>query len=112
MRIWLALVLFLVFVKEVIKANIDVAVWIFKSNEKLRPGFLKMPLDLKNENALVILAQMITLTPGTISLDFSPDRKVLWIHVLHTDNPAQSIADIKAVFERPLQKIFNEMGAR
>ncbi len=109
-RLSIILRLIAVFIVELIKANIEVALWILKPNSQLRPAFVAIPLDLKNESALVVFAQMITLTPGTLSLEFTPDRDELLIHVIHTLDPAATVMGLKKSFEAPLMQIFGESG--
>lgn len=106
----LILRLLLTFIFEVIKANIQVALWIPRSNAHLRPAFIRIPLTIRHELGLVSLAQMITLTPGTLSLEFTPEHDFLLVHVIHAPDPEAVIREIKDVFERPLIEIFGEGG--
>lgn len=107
-RLWLVVKLMFVFAYEMVRASLQVALWIVKSNDRLCPAFAKLPLDLKNETALVALAQMITLTPGTLSLEFSPDRDYLLLHIMHAPDPDAALREIKEVFEKPLMRICGE----
>ncbi|MBX3019479.1 MAG: Na+/H+ antiporter subunit E [Bdellovibrionaceae bacterium] len=108
-RWWCLVKLTFVFAYEMVRASLQVALWIVKPNERLCPAFVQLPLDLKSENGLVTLAQMITLTPGTLSLEFSPDHDYLLMHVMHAPDPDLVIQDIKRTFERPLMKICGEV---
>jgi multicomponent Na+:H+ antiporter subunit E len=58
----------------------------------MRPGIIAIPLDARTDLEITLLANLITLTPGTLSLDVSADRRVLYIHVMYIDND-----DIEAV---------------
>jgi multicomponent K+:H+ antiporter subunit E len=56
------------------------------------------------------LASIITMTPGTLSVDLSPDRRHLLVHALHLDDPAALIASVKTRYEQPLIAIFEGGG--
>ena len=53
--------------------------------DHLRPGIIRIPLDAKTDNEISILANMLTLTPGTTSIDISDDRTALYLHVMYLD---------------------------
>lgn len=91
---------------DIVQSNIDVARRILGPEKNIHPGWIWVPLDLSDPQGIAILAGIITTTPGTLSVDLSPDRKHLLVHCLHLDNPAEAIAGIKARYERPLLEIF------
>lgn len=92
---------------DIIVANIEVA-WIVLTvpNSKLKPAWIVIPLELRQPEAITILAGTITLTPGTVSADLSDEGHCLLVHVLHTDNPDAVRDDIKNRYERRLMEIF------
>ena len=92
---------------DIIVANIEVA-WIVLTvpNSRLKPAWISVPLDLKEPEAITLLAGTITLTPGTVSADLSEDGLFLLVHVLHTDDPDKVRDDIKSRYERRLMEIF------
>ena len=98
----------LMVIGDIIKANIEVA-WIVLSvpNEKLKPAWIIVPLDLVQPEAITILAGTITLTPGTVSADLSDEGHSLLVHVLHTDDPEAERESIKNRYERRLKEIFS-----
>lgn len=102
---WLALVLLFIFLGDIIVANFSVALRVIRSNDRLRPVFVELPLDLEDEFGITILASMITLTPGTVSADVSPDRKHLFVHVLDCDDPQEVVDTIKRRYEARLVRI-------
>lgn len=91
---------------DILVANLAVARRILGPTQQLRPAFIHLPLDLENDFAISILASTISLTPGTVSSDLSPDRKTLLIHALDVEDEAQLIAQIKQRYEQPLKEIF------
>jgi multicomponent K+:H+ antiporter subunit E len=68
--------------------------------------FVQVPLDLRDANALAVLAMILCLTPGTAWAELSFDRSVLTIHVFDLDDEAAFIAEVKTRYERPLMEIF------
>ncbi|WP_158320343.1 Na+/H+ antiporter subunit E [Pseudobdellovibrio exovorus] len=93
------------FLKEVFVANVQIAKLVFKKPKYIHPAIIKVPLDIKTERGLLLLSSMITLTPGTLSLDISSDRKHLYVHVTHTTSPEVVVAQIKSGFERKLMEV-------
>lgn len=104
-RPWVLLRLIPVVLWDIVIANVTVA-WLIATWRRPRPRFMQLPLTLKDEFGITVLASIITLTPGTVSADVSPDRRYLLIHGLDIDDEAATLAQIKARYERPLQEIF------
>ena len=96
--------LILDFLREVVKANLQVAWIVIRPRPDVRPAFIAIPLDLTDDFAITALANMITLTPGTLSVDLADDRSALWVHCLSTDDVDAVREQIKRQFEQPLQK--------
>jgi multicomponent K+:H+ antiporter subunit E len=92
---------------DIIVANVQVA-WIVLTvpNSKLKPAWIVVPLELREPEAITMLAGTITLTPGTVSSDLAADGTSLLVHVLHTDDPDAVLAEIKDRYERRLLEIF------
>lgn len=97
----------LIVIWDIIVANIEVA-WIVLTvpNTKLKPAWVAIPLELREPEAITLLAGTITLTPGTVSADLSDQGHSLLVHVLHTDDPEAVRDDIKTRYERRLLEIF------
>ena len=93
------------FLFELIKANLQVAYDVITPRYFMEPGIIKIPLDAKTDMEITFLANLITLTPGTLSLDVSDDRKVLYVHAMYVKDKDSFIADIKNGFERKLLEI-------
>ncbi|NUH64666.1 Na+/H+ antiporter subunit E [Sulfitobacter sp. S0837] len=92
---------------DIIVANVQVA-WIIltKSNDSMKPAWVVIPLDLKEPEAISILAGTITLTPGTVSADLSDCGRYLLVHALDADDPDAVRDEIKDRYERRLKEIF------
>jgi multicomponent Na+:H+ antiporter subunit E len=92
----------LFFLWELLKANIHVAYEVMTPKLNMKPGIIKVPLDAKTDLEITILANLISLTPGTLSIDVSTDRKVLYVHAMHVTDKEKFILSIKNGFEKRL----------
>jgi multicomponent K+:H+ antiporter subunit E len=91
---------------DILIANVIVAKLILGPQKKLNPGFLHYELQLTSPVGISLLANTISLTPGTVSCDLTEDRRYLLIHALHIDDVAEIKAEIYRKFEKPLLEIF------
>lgn len=91
------------FIVELIKSNLRVAHDVLTRTHYMRPAVIAFPLDAKTDGEITILANLISLTPGTLSLDVSTDREVLYIHVMYLDDEAEVQAGIKYLESRVLE---------
>jgi len=94
-----------VFFYDVLIANLAVARLVLAGPKSLRPMFVQVPLDLRSDLAISLLANVICLTPGTVSARLSDDQRFLLVHALDCDDPQALIAVIKTRFEAPLKEI-------
>ncbi len=90
---------------DILVANITVASLILGRQERLQPAFVVLPLALQSELAISLLANTVSLTPGTVSAYLSADRRCLIIHSLHTTAPDELLATIRQRYETPLKEI-------
>ncbi len=73
---------------------------------RLKPGIIAFPLSVKTDVEITLLANLITLTPGTLSVDVSADRKVLYVHAIAVPSKQALIKDIASGFERRILEVF------
>ncbi|MEP3045825.1 MAG: Na+/H+ antiporter subunit E [Roseibium sp.] len=101
-----AIGLALVFVRELILSAWRVARIVTRPKIDLEPGIIAYPLTVDRDFEITMLANLITLTPGTLSVDVSEDRKTLYVHCIDVPDPQATIDDIKNVFERKILEVF------
>jgi multicomponent Na+:H+ antiporter subunit E len=94
------------FLKELLLANAAVARSVLSPASALSPGIVAVPLDLTSSAGITILANLITLTPGTLSIDVSGDRRTLYVHALHVGEPEAFRREVKEGFERRVKEVF------
>jgi multicomponent Na+:H+ antiporter subunit E len=95
----------LFFLWELLRANLRVAHDVMTPTHYMRPGILALPLDAESDMEIMLLANTISLTPGTLSLDVSPDRKTLYIHHMYISDPERQKQALKDGFERRLLRL-------
>lgn len=95
-----------IFLYDVVIANIRVAVLVLGPVRRLRPAFLRIPLELTSPFTITVLASMISLTPGTVSSNLSGDRKTLLVHALDVGDEDDAVREIKQRYERGLLEVF------
>lgn len=105
-KVWRCISFVIFAITELVKANIQMARWTVGPLRGLKPAILAVPLEPDmTDTEISILANLITLTPGTLSLDISNDRSVLFVHFMHVEDPEAEKAAIRDGFERRLLEI-------
>ena len=101
-RLWRVLVLAVVFLRELVVSALQVARYTVQPTLQIRPAIVKYPLDVQTPREITVLANLISLTPGTLSLDVSPDSEHLYVHAIsvYSEDGADVIADIKESLEK------------
>jgi multicomponent Na+:H+ antiporter subunit E len=105
-KISLVLGLLGVFLLDLLRANIRMAILILSPRMKLRPAVVAVPLVLKSKSAIVLLINLITLTPGTLSLDITTDQSVMFVHTVYLEDPEQFKQQLLTGYEKRLQELF------
>lgn len=97
------------FIWECLKANIDVAYRVIHPDLPIKPGIVKVKTSLRSDTGLTFLANSITLTPGTMSVDIDPENGILyihWIYVQEEEDIQKASEIIVKNFEDVLRRIF------
>lgn len=96
------------FFYELMVSAIKVAIMVVRPNLKsaLRPAIVAVPLTVKSDAEISLLANMITLTPGTLTVDVAEDRSVLYVHALAMNSDTALISDIANGFEARIKEVF------
>ncbi|MEE4263182.1 MAG: Na+/H+ antiporter subunit E [Desulfobacteraceae bacterium] len=93
------------FGKEMLVSNLKVLWDVLTPRHISRPGIIGLPLDARTDLEIMLVANLISLTPGTLSLDLSEDRRVLYIHVMFLDDIEKTRQQIKQGLERRLLEV-------
>jgi multicomponent Na+:H+ antiporter subunit E len=93
------------FLWELIRANFRLALDVVTPSYQMKPGIVAIPLDATRDAEILLLAMMINLTPGSVALDVSDDRTVMYVHVMYMGSPEAARAEIKHGFERRIMEL-------
>ena len=94
------------FVKELLAANVRVALDVLRTGTRIEPAVLAIPLDVTTDAEILLLSMLINITPGSVTIDLSDDRKTLYVHVMHMTNADDTRREIKQGFERRVKLLF------
>src|SRR5690625_3487555 len=104
-RVWAIIKLIMLFIIELIKANIDVIKIVLRPKLNNEPGIVAVTTRLESDAEITLLAALISLTPGTISMDFSEDSKTIYIHAIDVPDKEEMIEEIHDTFERAIMEV-------
>ncbi|TCR93224.1 Na+/H+ antiporter subunit E [Rhizobium sp. BK376] len=105
-RMWRILSLAILFLRELLKSAWAVAMTVTRPNMMVKPGIFAFPLTVDSDFEITLLANLITLTPGTLSVDVSDDRRTLYVHALDCSDPDGLKRSIAEGFERKIREAF------
>lgn len=94
------------FFVELAKSALKVAVMVVSPRLDIKPGIFAFPLTVTRDFEITLLANLITLTPGTLSVDVSDDKKMLYVHAIDCADPDAARRDIAEGFERKIREAF------
>lgn len=104
-RVWAVIRLILIFFRELILANFSVLKLVLKPKLDIQPGIFALPTSLKRDWEVVVLSNLITLTPGTFVVAVSDDQKTLYVHAIDLRDIEAEIEGIKNSFERAIMEV-------
>ena len=105
-RIFRLLIFIVYYLKELVLSSLYVAYDIMTPKDLMRPGIVEVPIDLKSDTAIIALANLISMTPGSLTVDMTPDKKKLFIHAMYLHDKEKFIAKTKSELEDKIRLIF------
>jgi multisubunit Na+/H+ antiporter MnhE subunit len=106
MKIYYILAFLFIYLREVLLSTWRLARLVLTPRLNLKPSFVEVPLDLEGEMPCFLLACLISMTPGSMSVGINPERRVMIVHLLDAPDPDAAIREIKEVLELALIRIF------
>ncbi|WP_027955322.1 Na+/H+ antiporter subunit E [Halobacillus kuroshimensis] len=104
-RTWKFVQLILLFVRELVLSNLDILKYVYKPKQDMQPGIFALPIDVKTNFEITLLANLITLTPGTLSVVVSENHTKIYIHAMDIPDVQETINDIKNSFEKQIMEV-------
>jgi multicomponent Na+:H+ antiporter subunit E len=93
------------FIKALFISNLQVLWDVVTPSQISRPGIIRMPLDARTDLEIMLVANLISLTPGTLSIDLSEDRTQLYVHVMFLDDVAATRRELKDGLEKRVLEV-------
>jgi multicomponent Na+:H+ antiporter subunit E len=110
--VWRGIAFAIYYVWELILSSVRVAYDVLTPRLRAEPGIVAVPLDARTDTEITVLANLISLTPGTLSLDVSEDRRTLYVHAMYLDDGPDALrADLKHRMERRVLALFRAPDA-
>lgn len=94
------------FIWQLMVANIRVASDVLRPRTSIRPAVVAIPLDITSDAEILLLSALINITPGSVTIDLSDDRRTLYVHVMHITSAEASRHEIKTGFEQRIKRLF------
>jgi multicomponent Na+:H+ antiporter subunit E len=94
------------FAWELMLANVRVALDVISPRTAIQPAVIAIPLDVTRDGEILLLSMLINITPGSVTIDLSDDRRTLYVHVMHMKSADESRREIKEGFERRIKLLF------
>ncbi len=96
-KIYFSIEFIVYYMVKLIQANLFIAYDILTPKMHTKPAFMEVPVNLNTDSGLLLFSNLLSMTPGTLSIDVSEDKKILYVHVLYYSS------------EELMQKDFNGM---
>jgi multicomponent Na+:H+ antiporter subunit E len=93
------------FAWELLLANVRVAADVLWGH-RIQPAVVAIPLDVTSDGEILLLSMLINITPGSVTIDLSDDRRTLYVHVMHMTSADETRREIKEGFERRIRLLF------
>ncbi|GIP59895.1 Na+/H+ antiporter subunit E [Paenibacillus woosongensis] len=104
-KVWAMIKLLALFIKELFKSSFVVIGQVLSPKLNIRPGIFAYKTELTGDWEVTILANLITLTPGTLTLDVSREGSTLYIHAMDIDDVDKLCSDIRSTFEKAILEV-------
>lgn len=104
-KVYKLFVLIVIFIRELILSNLSIVKMVYTPKLVFEPGIFSYPTALKKPWEITLLANLITLTPGTLSVAISEDNSRIFVHAMHIDTTEEAISDIKDTFEKAIMEV-------
>ncbi len=104
-RLWSFIKLIFIFIRELILSNVAIVKIVLKPRLDMRPAIFAMDTELTKDWQIMLLSNLITLTPGTLVIDVSEDNKTLFIHAMNIGEVEDEINSIKNSFEKAILEV-------
>lgn len=106
MKVWHVMRFAGIYLWEVLRSTAQLALLVVGRRIDLHPRFVRVPLELESGTGRLLMACLVSMTPGSLSVALDDERGELLVHLLDSRDPGRSVAEIKERIEKPLLRIF------
>jgi multisubunit Na+/H+ antiporter MnhE subunit len=99
-KIYFTLEFIVFYLIKLVEANFYIAWDILTPKMHTKPAFMEVPVTLKSDLGLLLFSNLLSMTPGTLSMDISEDKKTVWVHVLYYSTDDIMLKDFKRIQEK------------
>lgn len=104
-KVWTFFGLLAYLAYELTLANVRLTRDVIRGPQTIHPHVVRVPLDVNTDGEILMLTALLNLTPGSVALDVSEDRRFLYVHVMHAESPDAARREIKDGFERRVLRL-------
>lgn len=92
---------------EVVKSNFRVAYDVLTPKHQMNPGVIRVRVDGMTDRQILFMANLITMTPGTLGLEISEDRRYFYLHAMYLDGPAEDLEEeLSSTYGKRVRDVF------
>jgi multisubunit Na+/H+ antiporter MnhE subunit len=99
-KIYYAVTFILYYLIKLVQANFYIAYDLITPKLKVNPVIVKVPITIKSDFGMLLFSNLLSMTPGSLSLDISPDKKYLLVHVLYNRDREKTLKEIEKIQDR------------
>jgi len=95
-----------IYVWEVVKSNLVVAHDVLTPRHRMTPAWLELDLSSLSDKQILAYSNLVTMTPGTLSVDVTPDGRYLTVHAMYAESPREAEEELTRVFKERIRRVF------
>lgn len=94
------------YLKELVIASSILAYDIVRPKSNFKPAIIEVPIDVKSDTAIIALVNLISMTPGSLSVDLSANKKSIFVHAMYVTDKQAFIDELKNNLEKRIKEVF------
>ncbi|SMO40112.1 Na+/H+ ion antiporter subunit [Saccharicrinis carchari] len=100
LKLYYTISFILFYLIKLVEANLYIAYDILTPKLKVNPCFIKVPLTLKSDFGMLLFSNLLSMTPGSLSIDITHDKKNMWVHVLYQTSESDMLREFKSIQDK------------
>lgn len=100
LKLYYIVTFILFYLSMLVKANLIIAYDILTPSLSIKPGFIKVPLTLKSNFGMLLFSNLLSMTPGSLSIDIADDKKTMLVHVLYQTTEEKMLKEFEGMQDK------------